>query len=91
MEETAQNFEKRYFFINRSQTFIVFPKFYATHRNYEILSKSMVLSTHTALPSPLYGQVAEWQVMAAKVATVLGSIPASFATVDSEGRQKKQC
>jgi hypothetical protein len=27
----------------------------------------------------------------AKVATVLGSIPASSDTVDSEGRQMKQC
>jgi hypothetical protein len=41
MEETAQNFEKL-FFINRSQIFIALPKFYATHRNYEILSKSLV-------------------------------------------------
>jgi hypothetical protein len=87
MEETAQNFEKR-FFLNRSQIFIVFPKFYATHRNYEILSKSMVPSTQTALPSPLYGQAAEWQVMAAKV---LGLILASLDTVESEGRQMKQC
>jgi hypothetical protein len=70
MEETAQNFDKR-FVIYRSQIFIVFPKFYATHRNYEILSKSMVPSTQTALPSPLYGQAAEWQVMAAKVVTAL--------------------
>ncbi len=31
MEETAQNFEKR-FFINRSQIFIALPKFYVTHR-----------------------------------------------------------
>ncbi len=41
MEETAQNFEKR-FFINRSQIFIALPKFYVTHQNYEILSKSLV-------------------------------------------------
>ncbi len=27
----------------------------------------------------------------AEVATVLGSIPASFDTVESEGRQMKQC
>jgi hypothetical protein len=27
----------------------------------------------------------------APVATVLGSIPASFGTVESEGRQMKQC
>ena len=41
MEETAQNFEKR-FFINRSQICIALPKFYVTHRIYEILSKSLV-------------------------------------------------
>jgi hypothetical protein len=41
MEETAQNFEKR-FFINRSWFFIALPKFYVTHRIYEILSKSLV-------------------------------------------------
>jgi hypothetical protein len=33
MEETAQNFEKR-FFINRSQIFIALPKFCVTHQNY---------------------------------------------------------
>jgi hypothetical protein len=49
MEETAQNFEKR-FFINRSQIFIALPKFYVTHRIYEILSKSLVPNRH-ALPS----------------------------------------
>jgi hypothetical protein len=43
MEETAQNFEKR-FFINRSYIFIALPKFYVTHGNYEILSKSLVPS-----------------------------------------------
>jgi hypothetical protein len=30
------------FFINRSQIFIALTKFYVTHRNYEILSKSLV-------------------------------------------------
>jgi hypothetical protein len=32
-------------FINRSQIFIAFPKFNATHRNHEILSKSLVPNT----------------------------------------------
>ncbi len=41
MEETAQNFEKR-FLLNRSQICIALPKFYVTHRIYEILSKSLV-------------------------------------------------
>jgi hypothetical protein len=41
MEETAQYFERR-FLINRSLFFIALPKFYDTHRNYEILSKSLV-------------------------------------------------
>jgi hypothetical protein len=45
MEETAQNFEKR-FFINRSQIFIALPKFYVTHLIYEILSKSLVPSVY---------------------------------------------
>jgi hypothetical protein len=39
--ETTQYFEKC-FFINRSYIFIALPKFYATHRNYEILSRSLV-------------------------------------------------
>jgi hypothetical protein len=39
MEETAQYFEKTVFY---KQIFIALPKFYATHRNYEILSKSLV-------------------------------------------------
>ncbi len=45
----------------------------------------------TALPYPLYRQAAEWQVMAAKVVTALGLILASLDTVESEGRQMKQC
>jgi hypothetical protein len=32
----------KWFFINRSQIFIALPKFSVTHRNYEILSKSLV-------------------------------------------------
>ncbi len=44
MEETAQYFEKR-FFINISQIFIAL---YATHRNNEILSKSLVSTLHPA-------------------------------------------
>jgi hypothetical protein len=31
-------------FLNRSQIFIALPKFYTLHRNYEILSKSLVPS-----------------------------------------------
>jgi hypothetical protein len=42
MEETAQYFEKQ-FFIN-SFRFSFLPKFYATHQNYEIFSKSLVSS-----------------------------------------------
>jgi hypothetical protein len=45
MEVAAQNFEKR-FFINRSLSFNVLPKFYVTHRIYEILSKSLVPNLH---------------------------------------------
>ncbi len=45
MEETAQYFEKQ-FFMNRSWIFIALPKFYATHWNYEILSKSLVPTAH---------------------------------------------
>ncbi len=41
MEETTQYYEK-WFFKNRSQIFIANPKFFVTHRNYEILSKSLV-------------------------------------------------
>jgi hypothetical protein len=41
MEKTAQYFEKQ-FFINSSHIFIALPKYYATRRNYEILSKSLV-------------------------------------------------
>jgi hypothetical protein len=41
MEETAQNFENSVF-INRSWIFIALPKFYVTHRIYEILSKPLV-------------------------------------------------
>jgi hypothetical protein len=41
MEETVQYFEKR-FFINRSKILIALPKWYSTHRNNEILSKSLV-------------------------------------------------
>jgi hypothetical protein len=52
MEETAQHFEKR-FSINRSWICIALLNFYATHRNYEILSKSLVPSMH--LPTVLLG------------------------------------
>ena len=53
MEETAQNFEKR-FFINRSQICIALPKFYVTHRIYEILSKSLVPTVHLTSVSDFY-------------------------------------
>ncbi len=43
MEKTTQYFDKQ-FLINRSWIFIALPKFYATHQNYEILSKSLVPS-----------------------------------------------
>jgi hypothetical protein len=48
MEETSQNFEKR-FFINRSYIFIVLPKFNVKHCNYEILSKSLVPTQHGSI------------------------------------------
>jgi hypothetical protein len=41
MKKTAQYFEKQ-FFTNKAYIFIALPKFYSTHRNYEILSKSLV-------------------------------------------------
>jgi hypothetical protein len=44
MEETAQYFLKTVFIINRSSFLIGHPKFYATHRNYEMLSTSLVPS-----------------------------------------------
>jgi hypothetical protein len=39
-EETAQNFRQRFFIA------IALPKFYAAHRIYEILLKSLVPSAH---------------------------------------------
>jgi hypothetical protein len=36
------NISKNRVFINRSQIFIALPKCYVTHRNYKILSKSLV-------------------------------------------------
>ncbi len=50
MEETAQNFEKR-FFLNRSKIFVALPKFYVTHRNYEFFSKSLVPNIHGSISS----------------------------------------
>jgi hypothetical protein len=46
MEETAQNFEKRFFY-KQILNSIFLPKFYVTHRNFEILSKSLVPTPHT--------------------------------------------
>ncbi len=64
MEETAQNFEKR-FFINRSQIFIALPKYYVTHRIYEILSKSLVPNTTPLFKNvrTQYGRIRIWTVM----------------------------
>jgi hypothetical protein len=41
MEETAQYFEKRFLYTDLRFA-VALPKCYATHRNYEILSKSLV-------------------------------------------------
>ncbi len=51
MEETRSIFRKTVF-INIFWIFIALPKFYATHRNYEILSKSLVPIEQVGHPPP---------------------------------------
>jgi hypothetical protein len=50
MEETAQYFEKQFFKIQISD-FHIPSKILATHRNYEILSKSLVPNQRPNFPS----------------------------------------
>ncbi len=52
---------KKHFFLNRSQIFIALPKFYVTHRIYEILSKSLVptVQSHSASKAGRQGWISE--------------------------------
>ncbi len=49
---------EKWFFINRSQIFIAFPKFYVTHRIYEILSKSLVPNVGAQVVLPVIPRAA---------------------------------
>ncbi len=62
--------------------------------SHSILSVRQPRLPPVARPLPASLQVSVWLdrlAVNSKVATVLGSIPASFDTVESEGRQMKQC
>jgi hypothetical protein len=65
MEETAQNFEKRFL-----DFFNVLQKFYVTHRIYEILSKSLVPIAHSPEKKStlchIHFRLLGWQINARK-------------------------
>jgi hypothetical protein len=66
MEETAQYFEKQFFFI-RSEIFIALSKSYAAHRNYAILSKSLVARVDCLIYCLLARLLARSQYLAVSV------------------------